>query len=190
MATFFVAGTEKVEIAPAFFTEAGASTAVWTQLEYVAKDNPPQYTKNIDTKTTLLAEDKSGVVLTFWEEGEPNVLTVGILQQKPTVLAMLDNIVYTPATSKIIELAKRKVANLAIRLTTTSVKDNRKQVVIFPNTDVTNTTPGGGNRTTVQQLLLNASIGTFKTTTDNLDAISMKTWVTGDTNAVIDSTAG
>ena len=187
MATYFVAGTEKVEIAPAFFTEAGAATAVWTQLEYVAKDNPPQYTKNIDNKTTLTAEDKSGVVLTFWEDGEPNLLTVGILQQKPEIVAMLDNIVYTPATTKIIELAKRKVANLAIRLTTTSVKDSRKQIIVFPNTDVTNTTPGGGVKTSVQQLLLNATIGTFKTTTGNLDAISIKTWVTPE-GAAIDST--
>ncbi|WP_285011199.1 hypothetical protein [Pedobacter faecalis] len=186
MATFFVAGTESVEIAPAFFTQAGASSAVWTKLEYIAKDNPPQYTKNLDTRTTLGAEDKDGVVLTFYEDGEPNVLTVGVLQQKPEILQMLDNIVYTAETTEIIELAKRKVANLAIRLTTRSAKDNRKQIVVFPNTEVTYTTPGGGSKTSVQQLLLSAIIGTFKTTTGNLDAISIKKWVT-EAGAAIDS---
>lgn len=188
MPTFFVGGTEKVEIGAAVETEAGVSGITWTELEYVATDNPPQYTKNIDTKTYLKAEDKKGNVLTFYEAGDPDVLTVGILQQKPEVLAMLENIVYTAATTKIIELADRKVARLAIRLTTRSLKDDRKQIVVFPNTEVTTTTPGGGNKTSVQQLLLTATIGTFKTTTGSKDATSIKTWVTEAGSAIDSST--
>jgi hypothetical protein len=110
MATNFVSGVEKVFIAPAFFTEADASTAVWTELEYITTDTVA-YTKNSDTTTDLFAEDKSGTVLTFATDGEPDQIVVGVLQQAPAILSMLENIVYTPATTKIVTLAKRKLAN-------------------------------------------------------------------------------
>lgn len=186
MATNIVGGVEKIEIAPAFFTEAGVSTATWTPLEYIAGDTVA-YTKNSDTPTDLIPEDKDVALITFYAPGEADQLTVGVLQQLPTVMALLENIVYTPATTKIVNLAKRKIANLAFRITTRSMKDDRKQVIVLPNTSVVTTYTGNLTKTAVQQLLLTAKVGSFKTTTGNLDAISIKTWVT-EANAVIDST--
>jgi len=187
MATNFVSGVEKIEIAPAFFTEAGAGSATWTELEYVATDSVA-YTKNSDTQTDLNAEDKDAAVLTFSTPGESDQLTVGLLQQKPEIMAMLENIVYTAATTKVVNLAKRKVANLAFRITTRSVKDDRKLQIVIPNTDVVTTSTGNLTKSAVEQLLLTAKVRTFKTTTGNLDAISIKTWVTASGAAIDSST--
>jgi hypothetical protein len=186
MATNVVGGVEKIELAPAFFTEAAATSAVWTQLEYIAGDTVA-YTKNSDTPTDLIPEDKDTAFITFYAPGDADQITIGVLQQLPSVMQMLENVVYTPATTRIVNLAKRKVANLAIRLTTRSMKDGRKQIIILPNVQVVTTYVGNFTKTAVQQLLLTGKVGSFKTTTDNLDAISIKTWVT-EAGAAIDST--
>lgn len=188
MATNFVGGVEKIRIAPAVFTEAAitAGLAAAMELEYVAMDKVA-YTKNSDTTTDLFAEDKDGVVLTFATNGEPDQIVFGLLQQKPEVMEMLENIIYSPATTTIITLAKRKVANLMIEITTRSLKDNRKQVITLPNVNVVTSTTGNLTKTSVEELLLTGKVGTFKTTADSKDAISIKRWVT-EANAPIDST--
>jgi len=188
MATNFVGGVEKIRLAPAVFTEAAVTTglATATQLEFIAMDTVA-YTKNSDTQTDLFAEDKDAVVLTFAAPGEADQIVIGVLQQKPEIMAMLENIIYTPATTRIVGLAKRKIANLMIEITTRSMKDGRKQVIVLPNVNVTTTYTGNYTKTGVQQILLTGKVMTFKTTTDSLDAISIKTWVT-DTGAPIDST--
>ena len=190
MATFFVYGVEKVRIAPAVFTEAAITTGLASaiQLEDIVIDSTA-YTKNADTTNDIFAEDKDGAVLTIPANGDPDQITIGLLQQKPTVLAMLENIVYTPATTKIITLAKRKVANLMIEITTRSAKDDRKQIIVLPNVFVTLSKTGNLNKTGVEQLLLTGKVGTFTTTTGALEANSIKTWVTAAGTA-IDSTAG
>lgn len=186
MASSYVSGIEMVEIAPAFFTEAGLSTANWTRLENIAPDTAT-YTRNADTETELIPEDKDIAEITFYQTGEADQFVIGVLEQKPAVMNMLENNVYTAATTKTVTLAKRKIANLAIRITSRSVKDNRKLVTVVPNTNVVLTYTGNYNKNSVQQLLLTAKIGSFKTTTSLLDAISIKTWVT-DAGAPIDST--
>ena len=186
MATYAVGGVEKIELAPAFFTEAGVSTAVWTQAEFVAPDSVV-YTKNADTETDLVPEDKDVAFLTFYTPGEADTIVFGLLQHHPTIMAMLFNQEYVAATSKTTMLAKRKVANLAIKITTRSMKDNRKQTIVMPNVNITTSIVNNLSKTALQQLLLTGKVGSFKTTTTNLDAISIKTWVT-DANAVIDST--
>lgn len=188
MATNVVGGVEKIRIAPAVTTEAAVTTGLASAvlLEYIAGDTVA-YTKNSDTVTDLIPEDKDAAFITFYAPGEPDQITIGVLQQLPTVMQMLENVVYTPATTKIVNLAKRKVANLMIEITTRSMKDGRKQIIVLPNVEVTTTYAGNLTKTAVQQLLLTGRVGTFKTTTTNLDAISIKTWVLEDGTA-IDST--
>jgi hypothetical protein len=186
MATYAVGGVEKIELAPAFFTEAGVGTAVWTQAEFVAPDTVV-YTKNADTETDLVPEDKDVAFITFYTPGEADTIAFGLLQHHPTIMAMLFNQEYTAATSKTTMLAKRKVANLAIKITTRSMKDGRKQTIVMPNVAFTTTIVNNLSKTALQQLLLTGKVGSFKTTTTNLDAISIKTWIT-DSGAVIDST--
>jgi hypothetical protein len=186
MATYVVGGVEKIELAPAFFTEAGVSTAVWTQVEYIAPDTVV-YTKNADTETDLVPEDKDTAFITFYTPGEADTIAFGILQQYPTIMAMLFNQEYVAATSKTTILAKRKVANLAIKITTRSMKDGRKQTIVMPNVAFTTTFVNNLSKTTVQQLLLTGKVQSFKTTTTLLDAIVIKTFIT-EANAVIDST--
>lgn len=188
MATFFVYGVEKIRIAPAVSTEAAITTGLTSaiQLEDIVIDSTA-YTQNADTTTDIFAEDKDGAVLTIPSNGEPDQITIGLLQQKPTVLALLENIVYTPATTKIITLAKRKVANLMIEITTRSAKDDRKQIIVLPNVFVTLSKTGNLTKTGVEQLLLTGKVGTFTTTVGALEATSLKTWVTV-AGAAIDST--
>lgn len=186
MATYAVGGVEMVRIAPAVFTEAAVAAATWTQIEYIAEDTT-QYTKNADTKTELIPADKDVAYVTFYAPGEADQIVIGILEQKPTIMSMLFNTVWTPATSKTVELAKRKIANLAIEITTRSMKDGRKQIIVLPNVQVITTYANNLSKTALQQLVLTGSVGSFKTTTGNLDAISIKTWVT-DAGAPIDST--
>ena len=188
MATYVVGGVEKVRVAPAVFTEAAIATAAWLQIENIAEDTT-QYTKNADTITELIPADKDVAFVTFYAPGDADEIAIGILEQKPAIMSLLFNTVYTAATSKTIELAKRKVANLAIEITTRSMKDGRKQVIVLPNVRVTTTYVNALNKTAVQQLLLTGKVGSFTTTKDSLDAISVKTWVT-DAGAAIDSTAG
>lgn len=186
MATYAVGGVEGIDLAPAFFTEAGASTAVWVPVENIAPDTV-LYTKNSDTETDLVPEDKDIAFITFYTPGEADTIVFGVLQHHPTIMAMLFNQEYVAATSKTTMLAKRKVANLAVRIRTRAMLDGRKQIIIIPNTKITTTIVNNLSKTALQQLLLTGKVGSFKTTTTNLDAISIKTWVT-DSGAVIDST--
>lgn len=186
MATYAVGGVEKIELAPAFFTEAGAASAVWVRAENVAPDSV-LYTKNADTETDLVPEDKDIAFITFYTPGEADTIVFGLLEHHPTIMAMLFNQEYVAATSKTTMLAKRKVANLAIKITTRNMKDDRKQIIVIPNVRITTTIVNNLSKTALQQLLLTGKVGSFKTTTTNLDAISIKTWVT-DAGAVIDST--
>lgn len=186
MATNVVGGIEKIEVAPAFQTEAGIATAVWKILENIAPDSV-LYTKNADTETSIVPEDKDIAFVTFYTPGEPDSLTVGLLEQKPDVMELLENVVYAAATTKVTTLAKRKVADLAWRITTRPMKDGRKCVIVIPNTHAVTTYANNLTKTAVQQLLITAKIDSFKTTTGSLDAISVKTWVLAD-NSPIDST--
>jgi hypothetical protein len=186
MATYAVGGVEQIELAPAFFTEAGVAAAVWVRAENVAPDSVV-YTKNADTETDLIPEDKDVAFVTFYAPGEADTIVFGLLQHHPVIMAMLFNQEYVAATSKTTMLAKRKVANLAVRITTRSMKDGRKQIIVMPNVAFTTTIVNNLSKTALQQLLLTGKVGSFKTTTTNLDAISLKTWVT-DSGAVIDST--
>ncbi|MCZ4244979.1 hypothetical protein [Pedobacter punctiformis] len=185
MATNIVGGVELIEIAPAVTTEAGITGATFQRLENIAPDSVV-YTKNSDTETDLIPEDKDVALLTFYTPGEADTIAIGVLEQKPEILALLFNQEYTEATTRIVTLAKRKVANLMIRITTRSMKDGRKQVIVLPNVAVTTTFVNNLSKTAVQQLLLTGKVGSFKTTTSLEDAISVKTWVT-EAGAPIDS---
>jgi len=185
MATNIVGGVEKIEIGVAVTTEAAVTSITWTALENIAPDTV-LYTRNSDTETDLIPEDKDVAILTFYQTGEADQITIGVIEQKPEIMNMLEDNEYTAATSRTVTLAKRKVANLAIRLTTRSMKDARKQIVILPNVRVVTTYANNYNKTSVQQLLLTGKVGSFKTTTSAKDAISIKTWVT-EAGAPIDS---
>ena len=145
------------------------------------------YTENSDTTEDLKAEDKDYTVLSFQVDGEPDQLVISVLQQKPEILALFENIVYTAATTKIVGLAKRKVADIMFEITTRSVKDDRKQVIVLPNVSVVKSTDGNLTKTGVQRIVLTGKVGAFKTTVGNLDAKYTKTWIT-DAGAPIDST--
>lgn len=187
MAEFYVGGVEKIEIGSAATTEAAvASISDWVTLENVALDTV-LYTRNSDTQSDLFAEDKEYARLTFSQSGEPDQIAIGMLEQKPEIMNLLENNEYTAASTKLITLASRKLVNKAIRITTKALKDDRKQVIVLPNTFGAITTPTGLNKTGVQQILLTSRIGTFTTTTTKAEAISIKTWVTAAGSA-IDST--
>lgn len=186
MATYAVGGLEQVDLAPAVFTEAAISGITWTEAEYVAPDSA-LYTRNADTETDLVPEDKEVSFVTFYTPGEADTLVFGLLQHHPTIMAMLFDQEYVAATSKTTMLASRKVANLAVRLTTRSMKDDRKQIIILPNVRFTTSIVNNLSKTALQQLLLTGKVGAFKTTTTNKDAISIKTWVTA-AGVAIDST--
>lgn len=186
MATYVVGGVEKIELAPAFFTEAGATGATWVRAENVAPDTVA-YTKNADTQTDIIPEDKDVPFITFYQPGEPDQIVFGLLEHHPVIMAMLFNQEYTATTSKTTMLAKRKIANLAVKITTRNMKDDRKQVIVIPNVSFETTIVNNLSKTSAQQLLLTGKIGSFKTTTSLADAILIKTWVT-DANVAIDST--
>lgn len=187
MATNVVGGLEKVEIAPQILTEAAIASAVWSQVEHIAPDSVA-YTRQGDTTTDLIPEDKDVAFVTFYQTGEADTITIGVLEQKPELMVLLENGKYVNTTTTFTTYAKRKVANLAIRLTTRPMKDGRKCVIIFPNVAVTTTFVNNLTKTAVQQLLLTGRVGSFKTTTDNIDAIMTKTFVT-EAGAVINSPA-
>lgn len=186
MATYAIGGVEKIELAPAFFTQAGLATAVWVRALNVVEDTT-LYTENSDTETEIVPADSDSAFLFLATPGEADQVQFGLLELHPTIQAMLYNQEYVATTSTTTMLAKRKVANLAIKITTRSIKDGRKQTVVIPNVFFRTAATGNYNKTSAVQILITGKVSTFKTTTTLLDAKSIRTWIT-DAGAVIDST--
>ncbi|WP_316743864.1 PKD domain-containing protein [Pedobacter antarcticus] len=130
METFVMKGTDKVEWGTG--NQYGVVTD-WTQLENLQPDSVLR-TKNNGTLAGQVPEDKDSPLFTIYTAPEPGSITIGVMEQRPAVMQKLFNTIWSAANSTLVVLAKEKVANLAIRITSRPV-NGRKAIITYMNVD-------------------------------------------------------
>jgi hypothetical protein len=182
MATNVVGGIEKIEYAAASLTGV---VSVWKPMPNVAVGSV-LHTKNIGTKSTINKEDGKRAFINIFAPAEGDLLTIGLLSQDIALIQELFSVEYDEETTTVEYFDEDKIANLAIKITCSPMKDGRKCIIIFYNTDVQT---GYANNLTfdqVQQLALTASLGTYRKAGDAKDKVYSKQWVLAN-GTVIDS---
>lgn len=183
--TYVVSGIEKVEYAPASTTGVIEESA-WKEIENIAPGSV-LFTKNVGTKTSITPDNKDKPLVNFFAPSEGDTVSIGILEEHPDLEQELHNVDYNPATTTLDYEADEKIANLAFRLTTRPVKENKKQVITFFNTDVQTGSANNLTRDAVQTPALTATIGTYRPADKTKDYVYRKQWKTA-AGGVIDST--
>lgn len=122
-------GVEKLEIGM-------SSNGVIDQTSWITSENiedgSVSISSNADTKTNIIPEDKDVAILVLYTPGDPDVFNFGLYEISPENLQLYFNVVYVAATSKILVLAKKKYATLAVRVTTRP-QNGYKQRVTYTN---------------------------------------------------------
>jgi hypothetical protein len=128
METFVMKGVDKAEWGTG---DRYGNVTDWTQVENLQPDSVTR-TKNNGTLTGFTPEDKDAPLFTVYTPAEtPGTIAIGLVEQSPTIMQKLFNTVWDAATSTIVVLAKEKVANLAIRLTSRPVNGRRSIITYY-----------------------------------------------------------
>lgn len=185
MATYVVAGVEKIEYAPA--SPVGVVTeSAWKTIENIAPGSV-KFTENQQTKSSIIPEDKDVAFVNFYAPAEGDFYTLGVLEQNPTLIQELYNVKYTAAKTLLEYKAIKKIPNLALRFTTRSIKDGRKTIITAYNTEVQTGTDGNLTKDAVEQKVLTATLNTYRPAGETEDYLYSKQTVKAD-GTVIDST--
>lgn len=103
----------------------------WTQVENLQPDSITR-TKNNGTLAGFIPEDKDAPLFTVYTPADtPGTITIGLAEQKPDSMQRLFNTIWDAATSTLVVLAKEKIANLAIRLTSRPVNGRRSIITYY-----------------------------------------------------------
>jgi hypothetical protein len=186
MATFIVGGVENIEYAPASVTGVIAE-GTWKDLPKIAPGTV-QFTKSVGTKTTIVPEQDDRAFISFFAPGDGDTLAIGLLEQNPEIVQVLFDAAYDEATSLLTYGAKEKIANLAFRITTRPLVDGRKWIITIYNTEVQTTYANNLTKDQVEQLLLTATLGTYRLAATTKDLVYTKQLVLTD-GTVVDSSA-
>jgi len=170
MEKYTIAGFDKVLIGPA------SNTSVLSNMFELDNIAPGTFTrtKNVDTLERIIADGKSASYVTFSTPGNPDQISISLLDQHPKVEALMSNVVYDPATSTITELAQRKVANIALQIFT-SLKNGKKAIITIPNIDATLGTADPLTFNNVEKFVITGELKGFMTI-DGKEAIAIKQW--------------
>lgn len=185
MATFVVAGVEKIEYAPASNVGVVASGA-WKEIPNIAPDSVT-FTRNQGTKSSIIPEDKDVAFINFFTPGEGDTLALGVLEQNPTLVQELFNVDYDEETTSTAYKAKEKIANLAFKITTRPVKDGRKCIITIFNTETQTGYANNLTKTAAEQLALVATLMSYRPAGKTEDYVYTKQFVLAD-GTPIDST--
>lgn len=153
-----VNGIESIEFAT---ITNGVVNNDWIRMHNIA-DGSVSITSNADTRTQIIPEDKDAPIIVLYTPGELDIINFGGYEISPENLARFFNIIYDPATSKVTVLAKKKIANLAIRLTSRAQYNVKKQFV-YRNTNCLPTFTGNITKTGLLVLTIAASIAAWNT---------------------------
>lgn len=148
----------------------------WVRLENIAPDSVT-HTKNNGTVTGVIPEDKDVALFSIFAPADPGTLTIGVLEQKPSVMQKLFNTVYDPATSLLTVLSKERIANLAVRITTRPV-NGRKCIITWYNTNAQTGFANNIAKTVQENLAIVATILSYSF--NGQDASYSKQWVLED----------
>jgi hypothetical protein len=155
----FISGIEIVEWAPASKVGVVLDSA-WKRIENITQDSV-SFVENNPTKTSITPEDKDAAVVNFYAPAEGDVLNLSVLSQNPELLQQLYEVDYTAATSTFDFKAKKKISNLAIRITSRPTNGVKTRSTYF-NTEVTVSNNGNKTRTDVEKKVLAATIMTYR----------------------------
>lgn len=128
----------------------------WKRFENVAPGTV-NYTSNSDNQSSIIPEDKDSPVIVLTTPGDPDTFNFGLLELSDENFNVLFNTDYDAATSTVTVQAKRKKANLAIRLTTRPV-NGVKKVITYPNTDCVTTYANNFTKDALVQFGVAASV--------------------------------
>lgn len=184
MAEKVTLGVEKLRYAPASAVGVIAPEA-WKQIDNITMGSV-NYTEGSQTKTDIMVEDKDVALFSVYAPAEGDIFTFAVLDQNPTLLQELYNVVWTAATSTMAFKAKKKIANLAFELTSRPV-NGFKTVLTFFNTEVQTTSDGAITKDSPQSKVLTATIKSYRPDGETEDFIYSKTTLTA-AGAVVNST--
>jgi len=170
MEKYTLSGIEKILIGPASMT---ANLTGMFELENIAPGTVTR-TKNADTLERIIAEGKTASYVTFATPGEPDQITISLLDQNPKVEQLMLNVQYDAATSKVTELAARKIANIALQIYT-SLKNGKKAIITIPNIDAVLSSTDPLTFNNVEKYVITGDLKGFMTI-DGQEAISIKQW--------------
>lgn len=114
MQTDIFNGVESVEFTT--ITNGVPDDSNWLVMNNI-EDNSVSLTSNKDSETSIIPEDKDVAIIVLYTPGDPDKFNFALLEISAINLQTYFNTIYDAATSKIIILAKKKYANLAVRVT-------------------------------------------------------------------------
>lgn len=128
METFVMKGVDKAEWGTG---DRYGNVTDWAQVENLQPDSITRTRAN-GALAGFTPEDKDVPLFTVFTPADtPGTITVGLAEQSPTNMQKLFNTVYDAATTTLVVLAKEKVANLAIRLTSRPVNGRRSIITYY-----------------------------------------------------------
>jgi hypothetical protein len=185
MAKTILSGVETIEYAPA--SALGVVTdANWKKIEHITMGSV-SHVEGTQTKNDVFEEDSDVAAFSTYSPAEGDQLIFSVLDQNPTLLQELYNVKWTAATSEMAFKARKKIANLAFRLTSRPV-EGRKLVYTYFNTEVQTTSDGAITKDNAQSKVLTATLKGYRPAGETEDFIYSKKIVAAD-GTVINSTA-
>ncbi|RZJ90284.1 MAG: hypothetical protein EOO20_08550 [Chryseobacterium sp.] len=181
----FISGIETLEWAAASKVGSIADNA-WKRIENITPDSV-SFVENNPTKTSITPEDKDVAVVNFYAPSEGDILNLSVLSQNPELLQELYNVDYTAATSTFEFEAKKKISNLAFRITSRPTNGIKTQSTYF-NTEVTVANNGNKTKTDVEKKVLAATILSYRPAGKTKDYVYRLQYLTPDGDP-IDATA-
>lgn len=178
-----VYGVEQIEFAT-INPATGAVNNDWIRAENI-EEGSVTFTSNTQTKTSITPEDKDLPIVVLYTPGDPDTFNFALLELSPDNYARFFNITYDITTTLVTVLAKRRLANIAIRLTTRP-QFGVKKIYTYNNTTCEATYKNNITKTGLLALSVAASIFSW-TTAGGLDAAYTVQKVT-EAGVVIDST--
>ncbi|MBF9252486.1 hypothetical protein I2I11_04200 [Pontibacter sp. 172403-2] len=185
MAITPISGIERLDFAPAYKNIADAPLdAAWRRVENI-NNGTVSLTQNEDSVNQIIPEDKDVAEVTLSTPGEADTFNFSTLDFTQENFADLFNVAFDAATSTTTFKAQRKVANLAIRMTTRPV-NGIKYIITFPNTDARSRVENPFTKDGLVQISATATILSF-IDADGEEATRTMQMVKAD-GTVIDST--
>lgn len=163
--TKIVQGVELLEFS---IPDSAGQPTSWVRFENVAPGTV-SYTSNTDTVNDIIPEDKDSAVIRLYTPGEPDAFNFGLLELSELNFATLFNVEQDLTTGTTTVLAKRKHANLCIRLTTRPIGGVKKRFTYF-NTQCDASVVNNFTKDDLVQISVVASIMSYKSNTGQ-DAI-------------------
>lgn len=159
MKTDIVYGVEKVEI--------GLSTGSLTAPSVIVvanniEDGSVSYTTNKDTSTPIIPEDKDAALVTLFTPSAGDAFNFALLEFSDENIELIMNVEVDNSTTTTTVLAKKKHANLWIRLTTRP-QFGVKKVFVYPVTVCDVDYKNNFSKNVLVALAITATLSTFVT---------------------------